>query len=75
MAASTESILERIDPERRVSEGVVSLTAGDRNVRATVPLEAVRHSGRDVDDPGSSGWFYLRDRKLLILDLGGEFEA
>jgi hypothetical protein len=69
-----ESVLSRINPERRVSEGDVSLTSHTRQVRATVPIDAVRHSGRDEDDPGSAHWYYLRDKKLLIFDLGGEFE-
>lgn len=69
-----EAILNRIKPERRVSEGTVSLVPSQRNVRATMPIEAVRHSGRDPDAPGEVSYFYLRNQGLLIFDLGGEFQ-
>lgn len=69
-----ESVLSRINPERRVSEGTVSLTSHTRQVRATVPIDAVRHAGRDEQAPGEVNWYYLRDKQLLIFDLGGGFE-
>jgi hypothetical protein len=74
MSAEPEgAILNRIKPERRVSEGTVSLIANSRSVRTSLPLEPLRHAGRDPDDPGHCQWFYIRDEGLLIYDLGGGF--
>jgi hypothetical protein len=68
------AILNRIKPERRVSEGTVSLIANSRSVRTSLPLDPVRHAGRDPDDPGQCSWYYIRDQELLIFDLGGGFK-
>ena len=58
-------------------EGTVSLVGGPErsSVTGTIDLEAVRHSGRDPNDPGTVDYFYLRSEQLLVLDLGGQFAA
>jgi hypothetical protein len=73
--STTGSLVDRLRPENRVREGTVSLLARrDRgSVTTTVDLEAVRHSGRDPDEPGTVDYFYLRHEQLLVLDLGGNF--
>jgi hypothetical protein len=67
---------ERLRPRNRVAEGEISLTPAHStrgSVRATVDKEALRHAGRDPEDPGTASWFYLRNEGLLVLDLGGEY--
>jgi hypothetical protein len=73
--STTGSLVDRLRPENRVREGTVSLLGrADRgSVTTTVDLEAVRHSGRDPDEPGTVDYFYLRREQLLVLDLGGQF--
>jgi hypothetical protein len=73
--STTGSLVDRLRPENRVREGTVSLVGGPErsSVTGTIDLEAVRHSGRDPDEPGTVDYFYLRSEQLLVLDLGGQF--
>jgi hypothetical protein len=75
MSGSRIGLAKRLDPERRVREGSVSLNGGPKrhSVTATIDLEAIRHAGRDPDAPGSCSWFYLPDLELIAFDLGGQF--
>lgn len=65
---------EVLAPERRVTEGTISLSRSGRGVTGAIPKEPCRHAGVDVDDPGTRNWYYWRNEGLLIIDLGGEFE-
>lgn len=72
--ATRETIEARLNPRRRVAEGEVSLTANGGSVRGTLNKEALRHAGRDPENPGRARWYYLRDKGLLVFDLGGDFD-
>ena len=68
------SIKNRLQPTRRVTETTLSLTARDGTIRTTVPINAARNAGVDVEDPEPVGAYYLKDEGLLVLDLGGNYE-
>ncbi len=68
-------IANRLHPERRVQEQEVSLQNNGGCIKASLMMDAIRHSGRDENNPGNAKEYYLRDEQLLVIDLGGRFNA
>jgi len=58
-----------------VRESEVSLQDQDGCVRGALDKEAIRHAGRDPENPGTVMSYYLRDQQLLVFDLGGAFDV
>lgn len=71
--SSQPSIADRLRPSNRVQSKRVSLREVKGSVVAALNKQALRHSGIDPENPGEVDTHYLRDERLLVFDLGGEF--
>lgn len=56
-------------------ETTVSLQKEGNSVRGTLDKNGVCHAGIDTSDPGEVKSYYLYDEKLLVFDLGGNFNV
>ena len=72
--SSRMGIAQRLEPRNRVNSKTISLQVINQSVYGSIMIDAVRHAGIDPDAPGSVEAHYLYDEKLLVLDLGGEFQ-
>lgn len=76
MATERKPFATFLRPDRRVESGEVSLQpVGNGGITGSIPVEKARHAGVDIDDPGTREWHYVREKQLLIIDLGGEFSG
>jgi hypothetical protein len=75
MSTRKRGIAARLLPENRVRAGSVALLPNGRSVKAAIDKDAVRHAGRDPEDPGECDYYYLPSDGLLVFDLGGEFSS